>query len=300
MSCYKSLAAVVAIATPLVFSALTVTPVRAQSYAENAAGLAPAYEVTSIEPSRPGSRVVRFFFTPVGVSATGVTLQSIIQEAYGVGDHQISQAPDWVKSEHYDIKATVNKSVADELGKLSESQRKIAAQRMLQALLADHFKLALQRGTKELPVYALVIAKNGPKLQESKPGETYPNGFTGPDRGGAGTMKITMDGEMGQLAGQGVSATSMAHALSQRLGCNVVDETGLRGNYDFTLQWPTTEGLVLAVKRTEDCKQIADSSLSLGPSIFTAIQEQLGLKLEAQTAPMEILAIEHVEIPSEK
>lgn len=302
MSHYKSLAAVVAIATLLVFSALTVTPVRAQSYAENASGLALAYEVTSLEPSGPDSGMVRFFFTPEGVSATGVTLQSLIQEAYGVGDHQISEAPDWVKSEHYDIKATVDKSVADELGKLSEDQRTVANQRMLQALLEERFKLALQRVTKELPVYALVIAKNGPKLQESKAGETYPNGFTGPDRGGAGMMKITMDGEMGQLAGQGVSVTSMAHALSQRLGCNVLDETGLSGNYDFTLHWPTTEGLALADERTEDCQRRADSSLSLsrGPSIFTAIQEQLGLKLEAQTAPMEILAIEHVEMPSEK
>jgi uncharacterized protein (TIGR03435 family) len=283
-----------------VFGLVTATPIRAQSHAENAASLAPVYEVTSLEPSRPGSGMVRFFFTPEGVSATGVTLQSLIQEAYGVGDHQISEAPDWVKSEQYDIEATVDKSVADELGKLSEDQRKVATQRMLQALLADRFKLALQRGAKELPVYALVIAKNGPKLQESTPGETYPNGFTGPDRGGAGMMKITMDGKMGQLAGQGVSVTSMAQALSQRLGCNVLDETGLRGNYDFTLQWPTTEGLMLAVEGTEDGKQRADSSPSPGPSIFTAIQEQLGLKLEPQRAPMETLVIDHVEMPSEK
>jgi uncharacterized protein (TIGR03435 family) len=300
MSLHKSLATLVAFATPLVFSVLTATSVRAQSHAENAAGLAPAYVVTSLEPSRPGSGTVRFFFTPEGVSATGVTLQSLIQEAYGVGDHQISEAPEWVKSEQYDIKATVDKPVADELAKLSEYQRKVATQHMLQALLEDRFKLVLQRGTKDLPVYALVIAKNGPKLQESKSGETYPTGFVGPDRGGTGMMRITMDGEIGRLAGQGVSVASMAHALSQRLGCNVLDETGLRGNYDFTLQWPTTEGLSLAVNRTEDCQRRVEGSLSPGPSIFTAIQEQLGLKLEAQTAPTETLAIEHVEMPSEK
>jgi uncharacterized protein (TIGR03435 family) len=288
----------VAVATPIVFGLVTVTPIRAQSQTENAAGLAPAYEVTSLEPSRPGSGMVRFLFTREGVSATGVTLQSLIQGAHGVGDHQISEAPDWVKSEQYDIEATVDKSVADELGKLSEDQRKVATQRMLQALLADRFKLTLHRETTVLPVYALVIAENGPKLQESKPGETYPNGFAGPDRGGAGMMKITMDGTMGQLAGQGVSLTSLAQALSQRLGRSVLDKTGLRGSYDFTLQWPTDEGLVPRVKAAQDGKQGADSSPSPGPSIFTAIQEQLGLKLQSQKAPVEILVIDHAETPS--
>jgi len=299
MSHYKSLAAVVAIATPFVFGLVTATPIRAQSHAEKAAGIAPVYEVTSLEPSRPGSGVVRFLLTREGVSATGVTLQSLIQESYGVGDPQISGAPDWVSSEKYDIEAKVDGSAVDELQKLSPDQRNLEQRRMLQSLLADRFKLTLHRETKVLPAYALVIAENGPKLQESKPGETYPNGFTSPDRGGAGMMKITMDGKMGQLAGQGVSVTSLAQALSQRLGRNVLDKTGLRGNYDFTLQWPTTEGLVPAVKATEDGQQRTDSSPSPGPTIFTAIQEQLGVQLQSQKTPVEILVIDHAETPSE-
>ncbi len=112
-------------------------------------------------------------------------------------------------------------------------------------------------------------------------------------------MKITMDGKMGQLAGQGVSVTSLAQALSQRLGRNVQDRTGLRGNYDFTLQWPTTEGLVPGVSGTEDGKERTDSAPSPVPSIFTAIQEQLGVKLQSQEAPVEILVIDHAETPSE-
>jgi len=112
-------------------------------------------------------------------------------------------------------------------------------------------------------------------------------------------MKITMNGTMGQLAGQGVSVTSLAQALSQRLGLNVLDKTGLRGRYDFKLQWPTDEGLVPRVKGTQDSKQGTDSSSSAGPSIFTAIQEQLGVKLQSQKAPVEILVIDHAETPSE-
>jgi uncharacterized protein (TIGR03435 family) len=289
----------VAIATPFVFGLVTATPIRTQSHAEKAAGIAPVYEVTSLEPSRPGSGVVRFLLTREGVSATGVTLQSLIQESYGVGDPQISGAPDWVSSEKYDIEAKVDGSAVDELQKLSPDQRNLEQRRMLQSLLADRFKLTLHRETKVLPAYALVIAENGPKLQESKPGETYPNGFTSPDRGGAGMMKITMDGKMGQLAGQGVSVTSLAQALSQRLGRNVLDKTGLRGNYDFTLQWPTTEGLVPAVKATEDGQQRTDSSPSPGPTIFTAIQEQLGVQLQSQKTPVEILVIDHADPPSE-
>src|ERR1700684_1709087 len=184
MSHYKSLAAAVAIATPFVFGLVTATPIRAQSHAENAAGIAPVYEVTSLEPSGPGSGVVRFLITRERVSATGVTLQNLIQESYGVGDPQISGAPDWVSSEKYDIEARVDGSAVDELQKLSSDQPNLEQRRMLQALLADRFKLTLHRETKVLPAYALVIAENGPKLQESKPGETYPNGFISPNRGG--------------------------------------------------------------------------------------------------------------------
>jgi bla regulator protein blaR1 len=296
-----SAAGLAALAVPIVFGLANATPSRAQSQAETTVGIRPGYQVVSIKPVKSvgGIISVRMLSTPDGFTATGVTLQGVIQEAYGVEDNQLSGAPNWVNSEKYDIEAKVDESAVDELQKLSPDQRNLEQQRMLQVLLADRFKLTLHRETKVLPVYALVIAENGPKLQESKPGETYPNGFTGPDRGGAGMMKITMDGKMGQLAGQGVSVTSLEQALSQRLGRNVLDKTGLRGNYDFTLQWPTTEGLVPGVKGTEDGQQRTDSSPSPGPTIFTAIQEQLGLKLEFQKVPTEILVIDHAEMPSE-
>ncbi len=296
-----STAGLLAVAAPIIFGLITATPSPAQTQTETTTVTAPGYQVVSIKPVKSvGSNIsVRMLSTPDGFTATDVTLQGIIQEAYGVEDNQLSGEPDWVTSERYDIEAKVDESAVDELQKLSPDQRNLEQRRMLQALLADRFKLTLHRETTVLPVYALVIAENGPKLQESKPGETYPNGFAGPDRGGAGMMKITMNGTMGQLAGQGVSVTSLARALSQRLGRNVLDKTGLRGRYDFTLRWPTDEGLVPRVKGTQDGKQGADSSPSPGPSIFTAIQEQLGVKLQSQKAPVEILVIDHAEAPSE-
>jgi uncharacterized protein (TIGR03435 family) len=104
-----------------------------------------------------GNIRVRMLSTPDGFSATGVTLQGIIQEAYGVEENQLSGAPDWVNSEKYDIEARVDESALDEIQKLSPDQRSLEQRRMLQALLADRFKLTLHRETTVLPVYALVI-----------------------------------------------------------------------------------------------------------------------------------------------
>jgi uncharacterized protein (TIGR03435 family) len=282
---------------------LSATPGRAQA-TENATTVTSGYQDVAITPVKSAGSIisVRMLSTPDGFTATGATLQAVIQEAYGLEANQISGASNWVHAEEYDIEAKVDKSVSDQLQKLSPRQRNLAQQRMLQVLLADRFKLMVHREPKVLSGYALVIAENGPKLQESKPGETYPNGFTAPDRGGEGAMKIVMNGKMGQLTGQGTPVTSLVKALSGRLGRNVLDQTGLSGKYDFTLQWPTTEGLVPRDKWTEDDKQGTDSSSSpdsSGPSIFTALQEQLGLKLEPQTQPEEILVIDHIEEPAQ-
>jgi bla regulator protein BlaR1 len=315
-----SVAASLAIALPIVFGLVTAPRVRAQAQVENAADIAPVYEVTSLKPSRPRNGMVEvgFFFTPEGISATGVTLQSLIQEAYGVGDQQISGAPDWIKSEHYDIEAKVDRSAADELGKLREDQRSVATQRMLQTLLADRFKLTLQRGAKELPVYALVIGENGSKLQEAKAGDTPSKGVkfldgrplepgmmsmqygtNGPDGHPLESGMMMMQFGGGQIAGHGVPLGVLAKQLSQQLGVAVVDKTGLTGKYDFTLQWAPDKSQA-PLRGAEESPAGSDGTLSVesSPSLFTAIQEQLGLKLEPQKAPMQVLVIDHVEAPA--
>ena len=299
---------VMAVALPVVLGLVTATPSRAQSQAQNTAAGARVFDSTSIKPNKAGPVMIKIDFPPDGFTATAVTLQMLIQTAYkqteydiGFEDNQISGAPGWVTSEWYDVAARVDSSVADKLRELNEDcsidcSKSLAEQQpMLQALLEDRFKLKLPRETKELPAYSLVIAKTGPKFQEAKPGDTYPNGLVGlHGRGAPNLMRIAP----GLIIGQAIPVSLLAHALTQKLGDIVVDKTGLKGKYDFTLQW-TPEGQASMFKGANGSQGTASLPDSSGPSIFAAIQEQLGLKLEPQKAPMEILVIDHVEAPSE-
>lgn len=171
---------------------------------------------------------------------------------------------------------------------------------MLQTLLVDRFKLTFHWETKELPVYALVAVKKGPQIVEAKPGDTYPNGIK--DLNGQGHRDVMHFGR-GLLAGQGVSIASLVGMLSRlQVGPHVVDKTGLVGKYDFTLQWTPDVNHGALLKGPDGGQQSAGSAASpdsSGPSLFTAIQEQLGLKLQPEKDPVPILIIDHVERPSE-
>src|SRR6266853_1806867 len=275
----------VAVVVPIVLGLLHATPSRGAS--QDAAASTPGYEVASIKPNKSDNNRSRLMFRPDGLSATGGTLQMLIKAAYEIEDSQISGAPSWLESEKYDIEAKMDSAVADELRKLNPDESKAAREHMLQALLADRFKLTIHRETKELPVYALVIAKNGPKLQEAKPGDPYPNGFKGPDGGGgAGMMRGSLGAEgKSELVGQAVPMSSLVRLLSGRLHRTVVDNTGLAGKYDFALQWTPDESPGAVLKGADGGQPGSDSassSDSSGPTIFTAVQEQLGLKLESQ------------------
>ncbi len=285
-----------AVATPLVLGLLRAEQSPAESQAETTPAMALVFEVASIKSDRYSSRMYRFgWYSSERFSATGATLQYLIREAYGVENNQIIGAPNWVNSKRYDIEAKVDKSVAEELQKGNLDQRTLKYMRMLQALLVDRFKLTLHRESKELPVYDLVIAKKGPKLQEAKAGDTYPNGIEG---GGPHMIQI----RTGQLIGQALSIADLVRQLSRPLGRTVLDKTGLTGNYDFNLKWTPDESQLPMLDGTESGQQgtgYAAAPASTGPSIFTAIQEQLGLKLESKKGPVEVLVIEHVEEPSE-
>jgi uncharacterized protein (TIGR03435 family) len=216
----------------------------------------------------------------------------LIREAYGIDSTQIAGAPDWLNSEKFDIEAKLDSSATDELHKLGYDQFMLESQRILQGLLADRFKLALHRETKELPVYALVFARGGPKLQDANPDDTYPNGIK--DMNGKGHGNVIRMGR-GQIIGQGIPISNLVRMLAQQLGRIVVDKTGLTGKYDFSLQWSPDTGQGPMGHSVTDNTPPPDSDLSL----FTAIQEQLGLKLESQKGSVEILVIDHVEEPSE-
>ncbi len=285
-----TVAGLLAIALPFVVGLLHATPSQAAAQASNAAEVTPGYETASIQTEKPqgdGERMqiaMRVAFSRDGFAEEGNTMQMLVRLAYGVQDDQILGAPNWFNSRRYDIDAKLGTSAQEQMSKLSLDQRKSADRRLLQGLLEDRFHLALHRESKELPVYELMVAEGGPKLQEAKPGDNHSYFTNIASHSGMGQVRI---GE-GEFNAQAVELAAMAEMLSERMGHAVVDKTGLTGKYDFTLRWtpiPSQDPLGI------------NSSAPPEPtgSLLTAIQEQLGLKLVPQTKPMEVLVIDHVE-----
>ena len=193
-------------------------------------------------------------------NAIGINVATMIIYAYDVKLYQISGATEWMYAEAYDIAAKAP----------TESTLTIEQVRpMLQALLADRFALKFHPGTKEMQVYALKIGKKGPKVKLSSPAATP-----------------SVNYRMGALSQMNFAKTSLpqfARALSNFADRPVIDRTNLKGNYDVKLEW-----------NSDDAQPD-----SRAPGLFTAIQEQLGLKLEAQKGPVEMMLIDHAERPSE-
>src|SRR6266481_5241383 len=188
-----SAAGLFAVAVPIVFGVLKPPQSRAASQAQSGAAFASAFETLSIQPNKNGEPMAGFkikgrpahaiMWKPDRFMATNFSLPMLLQRVYDVQAEQILGGPAWFNSENFDVDAHVDKSVADDLGKLTPDQSKLERQRMLQVLFGDRFKLTLHHETRELPVYVLVIPTNGPKIQPSKPGDTYPNGLKRPDDG---------------------------------------------------------------------------------------------------------------------
>jgi uncharacterized protein (TIGR03435 family) len=223
---------------------------------------ASAFEVASVKLTSHGRTADGWSYSDVDIPspgrlvATNGSLQELIVFAYQVKDYQLS-GPDWLNSDAacYDIEA-----------KAPPGTPKNQMRLMLQTLLAERFKLALHRETRMLPVYALVIAKNGQKMHEAGPDQ--PAGFN--SQGGREKVRINSSK---------ASMEDLAFRLSRDLDRPVLDRTGIKGSFRITLEWA----------REGD-----------GPSVFSAIQQELGLKLESTKAPIEVLVIEHAErIPTE-
>lgn len=226
-----------------------------------------AFEAASVKPSAQGGRGRTLTTDPSGrFMAERATLRMLVAFAYGVRDFQLSGGPNWIDTAQYDI-------VAKPAAKSIRAQTLL----MVQGLLADRFQLKLHRETKELPIFVLVVAKNGPKFKESKPDDNRP-------------VK-GLQGGAGELLGLGASMDSLAARLAAYSGRLVIDRTGLVGRYDFKLQWTPESG---QQPRSPD-ERTTDT---LETSILTALQEQLGLKLEAQKGPVETLVIDYAARPS--
>jgi len=253
----------------------------------------PEFEVASIKPFKQGDDGVRVLtnFTPDGFTGEGITLQLLIRQAYDLEDNQIIGADKWVDSDQFTLHAKMDQATVEALGKLDPKQKWSLRQKMMEALLADRFKLKAHRETRDLPVYALVVAKGGSKLKEAKDDDTYPNGIKGPN---GKPSKSMMSMGPGELTGQDYPVENLVPMLSDLTGRHVVDKTGLTGKYDFTLKWAPGEGDTSMFKEASSAPNADEPG---GISIYTALQEQLGLKLEAQKAPVEVLVIDHAEKP---
>jgi uncharacterized protein (TIGR03435 family) len=240
----------------------------------------------------------RLMFQLGAFTGENVSLHDMIRAAYRVEDYQISGAsPDWFTSELYNVDAKAGKSVVDEMQKLGKDQRDLENQRMLQALLKDRFKLTLNRGTKDLPIYSLVVAEVG-KLHEAQ-GDCAPapppwKPGMPPPPPPCGSLRVF--NWVGRVDGLKVPIAQLVDNLSARTRRMVLDKTNLLGKYDMNLQWfPDPSEFGPRPAYLPPTYQPDPNS----PPLLTAIQQQLGLKLESQTAPVELLVIDHAEKPSE-
>lgn len=252
--------------------------------------LCQSFEVVSVKPSDPAARGVQIGLSPGGIfTARNVTLKNMIGQAYDVRDFQISGAAGWLDTERYDITAKGGGPVTSEedAGKLPQAERDKVMEEILtrvRALLADRFQLKVHREKKELPVYALLIAKGGAKIQPAKE-DGSPGDQMRMSRGGAGA----------EVTASKVPLRNLVHLLSDLVGRTVIDKTGLTGNYDFKMSFAPDRGLGQQPPAAADDRQQPESD---GPSIFTALQEQLGLKLDSQKGPVEVLVIDSAQKPS--
>ena len=272
---------------------------------------APAFEVASIKPNNSGDGRVMMQNQPGRFIATNIPVRLLIRNAYQLQDFQITGGPSWLNSDRFDINAKVDASVQDEVAAArgaGPGQGPNPVQLMVRTLLAERFKLVVHNETKDQPIYGLIMARSdgrlGPQLKKaevdcaaqmaamrgrgparglpppgpSQPGDVIPCGI----RIGPGNMAVG-----------GSTLAQFANNLGMFVGRVVLDRTGLTGSYDFTLTWTPDQ----MPQRPPGAPEVPIDPN--GPSIFTAVQEQLGLKLDSQRGPVEMLVIDRVEKPVE-
>jgi uncharacterized protein (TIGR03435 family) len=229
------------------------------------------FEVASIHTRADGTgdiwtlKPFRFDFSGPRLTIENFRLSDLITYAYDIKDYELSGEPRWADIDRYNISAKAPDGV---------TLTRDAARPFMRALLADRFHLTVHTEMKEMPVYALVVAKGGSKLKESSPGAQRL--LTLQSKGKAALLMTVTSGDMAQLAAQ--------FSKRNRVDRPVVDKTGLTGTYDYKLEWG------------DDTAAAADAGVV---SVFTAFQEQLGLRMEPSKAPVQVLIVDRAEKPSE-
>ena len=223
----------------------------------------PEFQVASVKPAVPGPQGV--WVTGDRIRMLNMSLKQLIEFAYDVKGYQVS-ATGWIEYDKYDAIAKVSEDEA----KLPWEKKFALMRLMTRTLLADRFKLVLHRGSKELPVYALVVAKNGSKIRE-----------LGPNPGD----NVKVDSRRGHLSAQQMPMSQLVEILGSQMDRPLLDMTGIQGIFDVTLDW-SPENPDPSVAETK-------------PPLELALQDQLGLNLESRKSPIEVLVVDHADKASE-
>jgi uncharacterized protein (TIGR03435 family) len=264
----------VAFALILGVVALTAEQLIAQSLAQN-----PSFEVASVKRNNSGSTAASWSGNDESghLKATNVSLRQFVIQAYGVLNFQLVGGPSWISTERFDIEAR------GDTGAMANARAEVMRQ-MLQSLLEERFQLKVHRETREQPVFILSVAKDGSKLRPTI------EGGLGPDGSGLGSTRTSGTFAGVEMRGSGMTMDRLVNMLASSVGRPIIDQTNLTGMYDFTLKFASS-----AVPTAG-----ADSATEpVGPSLFTAIQEQLGLRLESGKGLVEVLVIDSASEPSE-
>jgi uncharacterized protein (TIGR03435 family) len=256
----------------------------------------PAFDVVSIKPSQSTAVGGGLRFNPSGrVEWTGTTLRSLVRTAYqrfGFDPRDVVSGPAWIDSERFDIIATAEQQPRTRADGFPEE---LLA--MVRALLEDRFKLKVHNEQREASIYALVLARDrkiGPALRKVPDACAEAMKALSERTPRSGPPPCSFGGGPGKLIGTGVTLTMVGHVLANYVGRHVVDKTGVSGSYDFELTFDPSStakpppGAPLGPTTPDDTV----------PSIFTALQEQLGLKLESTRGPIDVLVIDQAERPT--
>jgi uncharacterized protein (TIGR03435 family) len=271
----------------------------------------PAFEVASVKPNTSGDGRIMTQVQPGGrYVATNITVRLLIRNAYQLQDFQISGGPSWLGADHFDIAAKAGGDVSNPFS-TQPGSGPTPLQLMLRALLAERFKLVVRNESRELPTYALVLARSdsrlGPRLIRSTVdcaamsaargrGDAPPPGPPSPDERPTCGMRIGF----GNLSAGGVTVSQFANSVAMFVNRTVLDRTGLDGNFDIDLTW-TPDQMPPRPAGTPPDQPVRVNGADIdpnGPSIFTAVQEQLGLKLDSTKGPVDVLVIDSVERPT--
>jgi uncharacterized protein (TIGR03435 family) len=238
--------------------------------------IVPMFDAVSIKPHDPNAQMTRVQITQDRYATQNISLESMITYAYDLKtEDQVAGLSGPVASGRFDVEAKMDEETVAAFKKLSFRDDDEKRRLMLQAMLADRFNLKVHHESKDLSMYALVVAKGGFKLKEADPNDTYPNGIKGPE-GAPRSGMMMMRGD--SITGQGITIAALASQLSRQVHRLVEDKTELKGRYDVSLQFTPND--------IADAGKDATGE-SAKPSLFTALQEQLGLRLEPTKGPMD-------------